>query len=134
MAHWKKRTHKKVATSTTEAESFAIAYAAKHMLWLWEALRELQQDQQHMDSTLYGDNQGTLDLIQNHKTGDLTKHIAINYHFLRNLVLERGFFHLQHVPSRENLADICTKEPAKPQYDRLRSLIMKHDEVETGDS
>ena len=102
-----------------------MAYAAKHMLWLQEALREVNQQ---ADSTLYGDNQGTLNLVQNHKGGDLTKHVVINYHFLRNVVLERGCFDLQHVPSTENLADICTKGLAKPQYDKLRNLIMKHDE------
>ena len=128
-----KKRSRKVPTSTTEAELFAMAYAAKHMLWLQEALRELQpgqptSNQQPVDSTLYGDNQGTLNLVQNHKGGDLTKHVVINYHFLRNVVQERGCFDLQNVPSTENLADICTKGLAKPQYDKLRNLIMKHDE------
>ena len=108
-----KKRSRKVPTSTTEAELFAMAYAVKHMLWLQEALRELQPNQQ-VDSTLYRDNQGTLNLLQNYKGGDLTKHVVINYHFLRNVVQERGCFHLQHVPSTENLVDICTKGLAKP--------------------
>ena len=78
---------------------------------------------------LYGDNQSTLDLIRNHKINDLTKHVSITYHFLRNLVLERKCFDLQNAPSSENLMDICTKGLAKPQYDKLRNLTMQHEEM-----
>ena len=127
----KKRT-RRVHTSTKEAELFAMSLAAKHLLWLQEALNELQPHQgpTHPHSTssviLYGDNQATLKLIHNQRNNnDLTKHVAVVYHFIRNLVLEQKLFHLRYIPTTENLADICTKGIARPQYERLRQSIME---------
>ena len=65
----KKRTHR-VATSTLEAELHALSYTSKHLLWLQEALRELQTCTMEMSASdkqnrplLYSDNQGTLNMI-----------------------------------------------------------------------
>ena len=75
-------------------------------------------------ATLNGDNQSTLTLIKSQKINDLTKHVAVTYHHIRNLVLEQNRFSLQYVPSSENLADICTKGLARVQYEKLRGVII----------
>lgn len=71
-----------------------MSYSTKQLLWLQEALEELQLYQnlnQHpRKQVLYGDNQGTLSLIQNQKINDLTKHVAITNHQIRILVFEQG--------------------------------------------
>ena len=105
---WKsKKRPRKNASSTLEAELYAISYASKHLLWIQEGLSELQENSQPEPVVLYGDNQGTLQLIQNEKINDLTKHVAVTYHYMRNLVLERRCFGLEYVASSDNLADIC---------------------------
>ena len=134
----KKRT-RRVHTSTTEAELFAMSLAAKHLLWLQEALKELQPGPTHSVSSssivLYGDNQATLKLIRNQRNhSDLTKHVAVVYHFIRNLVLEQKLFHLRYIPTTENLADICTKGIARPQYERLRQLLLGGNEASNEDN
>ena len=79
------------------------------------------------DSVLYGDNQGTLKLIKSQKINDLTKHVAIKYHHVRNLVLEQGCFDLEYLPTSDNLADIGTKSIARAQFEKLRLLVLQHD-------
>ena len=128
-----KKRNRRVHTSTTEAELFAMSLASKHLLWLQEAMKELQphshshpnpQDPSSSDD-LYGDNQATLKLIRNQRNNnDLTKHVAVVYHFLRNLTLEQKLFHIRYIPTTENLADICTKSIARPQYEKLCQSIL----------
>ena len=76
--------------SPTEAELHTLSYASKHLLWLKEALLDLQcgeADMAHSAGTavVYADNQGTLNLVRNHKINDLTKHVAVAYHNVCNL-------------------------------------------------
>ena len=87
-----------------------------------EGLSELEYEAKK--ATLNGDNQSTLTLIKSQKMNDLTKHVAVTYHQIRNLVLEQNWFSLQYVPSSENLADICTKGLARGQYEKLRGVII----------
>ena len=124
-----KKRARKVATSTNEAELQALSYASKHMIWLQEGLLELKVTQQQ--PIMYGDNQGTLTLIRSQKINDLTKHVALTYHHVRNLVLEQECFDLSYVPSNENLADICTKSIARPQFNLLRRSIFQHEGYST---
>lgn len=48
-------------------------------------------------------------LQRSQKINDLTKHVAITYNHIHNLVLEQNRLALQYMPLNENLADICTK-------------------------
>ena len=119
----KKRTRKN-ASSTLEAELYAMSYGSKHLLWIQEGLSELQdqENSQPEPAVLYGDNKGTLQLIQNEKINDLTKHVAVTYHYMRNLVLERRCFGLEYVASSDNLA---TKGLARPQFEKLRNALLR---------
>ena len=119
---WRAKKRGTVATSTTEAELYAMSFAAKHLSWIKEGLSELGYEAKK--ATLNGDNQSTLTLIKSQKINDLTKHVAVTYHHIRNLVLEQNRFSLQYVPSSENLADIYTKGLAREQYEKLRGVIM----------
>ena len=100
-----------------------MSYVAKHLLWLQEASTELQHTTT-TTPTLYGDNQGTLSMIRNHKVNDLTKHVILQYHYMCNLVFERGCFDVEFVHSSDNLADACTKSLARLQFMILREAIM----------
>lgn len=62
--------------------------------------------------------QAAIDLANNPKLNDATKHIDISYHSTRELV-EDGFLTLAHVPSSNNLADICTKGVPGPRLEHL---------------
>ena len=117
---WRSRKQRTVATSTCEAEYMALAMATKHHLWLQRALKELLK--RPITAALSVDSNSALDLANNAKINDRSKHIDIAYHFTREKV-EDGSLNLLHVPSSENLADICTKGLPRPSHDHLCTLI-----------
>jgi len=54
------------------------------------------------------DNTGAIDISNNPRVNDRSKHIDIQYHYVRENVLD-GTVTLLHCNSADNLADICTK-------------------------
>jgi hypothetical protein len=57
---------------------------------------------------IMSDSNSAIDIMNNAKINDWSKHIDISYHFTREQV-EAGNVTVLYVPSAENLADICTK-------------------------
>jgi len=70
-------------------------------------------------STLNADNQGAIALARNPEYHTRTKHIDIEYHFIRNLVTTDQI-RLQFCPSTDMIADIMTK--ALPQVSYVKHL------------
>ena len=103
---WRSRKQRSVATSTLEVEYMVCTQAAKHHIWLERALIELCYH--NIPSALSCDNKGSIDLTENARIGDRSKHIDIAYHFIRELV-ENGALTILHIPSKLNPADLCTK-------------------------
>jgi hypothetical protein len=118
---WRSRKQRSVATSTLEAEYMACTQAAKQHIWLKRALTELGYH--NIPSALSCDNMGSIDLSENPRIGDRSKHIDIAYHFIRELV-EIGALTILHIPSKLNPADLCTKALPGPQHEFLKGLIM----------
>jgi len=109
-----------VSTSTVEAKYIAVSTTAKHQIWLQNALSDLRID---IPAALSTDNNGSIDLTNNPRISDKSKHIDITYHHIRDLV-EKGIINLLHVASEDNLADICTKALPRPQFCTLREKIL----------
>ena len=71
------------------------------------------------------DNNGALELSKNAKHHDLTKHIDIRHHFIREAI-ERKEILLEHVPSNENTADIFTKSlPREAHQKHCKNLGLR---------
>ena len=51
-----------------------------------------------------------------------TKHIAIKYHYLRELVQDKAL-RMEYVNTREQLSDIFTKSLPKEPHEYLRSQL-----------
>ena len=51
-----------------------------------------------------------------------TKHIALHFFFLRELV-KNGKITIHHVPTQNMLADVCTKHLAKTAFRNILSQI-----------
>ena len=116
---WSSKRQGCVAKSTHEAEYMAASYAAAHLVWTRQALAEL--DSREYKHRLLVDNQASITLMQDRKVNSKSKHIAVHYHFVRERFLQ-GEFMVEHVPSEDNLADICTKALPLPT---LRLLMEK---------
>ena len=102
---WRCRKQQSVAHSTFEAECMALALSTKQHIWTRSALQQLLGTV--VAAVLFADSRSAIDLANNPKLNDASKHIDMAYHFTRER-LEDGSLSLLHVPSLENLADICT--------------------------
>ncbi|GKC69797.1 hypothetical protein Tco_1115680 [Tanacetum coccineum] len=83
---WVSKLQSVVAMSTTEAEYVAAAQANKEAVWLKMLLEELRYKQEKI--TLFFDNQSALYLARNPAFHSKTKHIRVQYHFVREKVEE----------------------------------------------
>ena len=103
---WVSKLQTVVAMSTTEAEYVAAAQAIKEAVWLKMFLEELGHEQEKI--TLFCDNQSALYLARNPTFHSKTKHIRVQYHFVREKV-EEGTVDMQKIHTDDNVADYLTK-------------------------
>lgn len=121
---WKSRLQPTVALSSTEAEYRATTEAGQEATWLqslfssfgFETLKPL---------TLHCDNLGAIQLTSKTIFHARTKHIEIQYHWIRELV-KKGAVRLEHCPSAKMIADVLTKPLGKGTFQWLRKLIGLH--------
>ena len=97
--------------------------ATKQRIWLKQALAELLPDD--IPEILVTDNTGSIDISKNRRINDRSKHIDIQYYYMRENILN-GTITLSHCSSVENLADICTKGITKGVLDHLTPKITGH--------
>lgn len=116
---WNSKKQSTVALSSTEAEYMALTQAVKESIWLLAILQDLGA-RKHSEElrTINIDNQGSIALARNAQYHARTKHIDIQYHFVREH-LEKQHISLTYCATGEMTADIFTK--ALPQ-----SAFIKH--------
>jgi len=119
---WKTKRTGKIATSTTEAEYVGQTYCAKELVSERMLLESVGQTQT-APTVLYGDNEAALKLATKEGLSDLTKHIRVRYHFIRETIRD-GEINLKHVSSVNNVADILTKGlTMRDRFARLRLML-----------
>lgn len=118
---WSSQGHKCIAQSTTEAEYIAACMATKEAIWLRRLLQSIGYTQ--ADPTpLFGDNQSAIRLVKNPEYHKRTKHIDIQYHFMREKYEHREI-DISYVSTDQQLADIMTKALSRDIFERLRSHL-----------
>jgi hypothetical protein len=135
---WKSKKQSIVALSSMESEYIAMTEATKEAIWLswihrdiletlqnkwelvknrsnikWELTDPMEQPFEDSESVnpvriLRTDSQSAIDLAENPKHHDRSKHIAIRHHFVREAI-ENGHIELEYVPSSDMVADALTK-------------------------
>ncbi|KAH9803717.1 hypothetical protein KPL71_001892 [Citrus sinensis] len=103
---WVSKLQTVVALSTTEAEYMAATQACKEAIWIQRLLEELEHGQEKI--SVFCDSQSALHFARNPAFHSRTKHIGVQYHFVREVV-EDGSVDLQKIHTKENLADVLTK-------------------------
>ncbi|KAH9782976.1 hypothetical protein KPL71_009140 [Citrus sinensis] len=103
---WVSKLQTVVALSTTEAEYMAATQACKEAIWIQRLLEELGHKQEKI--SVFCDSQSALHIARNPVFHSRTKHIGVQYHFVREVV-EDGSVDLQKIHTKENLADVLTK-------------------------
>jgi hypothetical protein len=107
-----------VGLSSCEAEYIASANAACQGIWLSRLLGELLGIQAPKVKLLV-DNKSAIALSKNPQHHDRSKHIDMRYHFVRDCV-ERGEVDIDHVSTRDQLADILTEALGSMRFVELR--------------
>jgi hypothetical protein len=113
---WNSRLQKTVALSSCEAEYMALKEAVKEQQYITAISKSIPfftalQGQE----TLYTDSQSAIQLAKNPGHHYRTKHIDIQYHYVRQQVQE-GKIHLMHIQTSEQLADYLTKAVPAPKW------------------
>ena len=117
---WSSKKQAVIALSTTEAEYIAATHTAREILWARMFLAEIGRIEED-PTTLYCDNQSAT-LARDNKFHARTKHININYHFIREAV-ENGSIEIMYVPTEENLADVFTKALPRVRFEYLAKRL-----------
>ena len=122
---WYSRKQRTVATSTVEAEYMSLAEGCKASIWANRWMNESGLHQSTGPIILNGDNNGSISLSKNPENHARTKHIEVQYHFIREKVLE-GLVDVKHVSTKDQLADIMTKPLTKQPFESNRLKLGLH--------
>jgi hypothetical protein len=104
---WSSKKQAIVALSTTEAEYIAAVHAAKEALWICMCLAEIARPLEKT-TTIHLDNVSAISITKNDEYHPHTKHIDIQYHFIRHAVQEK-LLHIDYVPTEDMAVDVFTK-------------------------
>ena len=72
---------------------------------------------------MYVDNTGAIYLANNYSTGPRTKHIDIQVHFVRELIIN-GILKVVFIKSEDNDADIFTKNVSEELFDKHSNKLI----------
>ena len=112
---WRSKKQSIVANSTMESEYIALHELAKQVMWLKKLeFHDLQKP------ILLVDNQSCIKTANNPIIQDRSRHIAVKYHYIRDLV-DSGHILVKYCPNTDMVADILTKPLQRQLLERFRS-------------
>ena len=86
----------------------ALKEGIKEQIWLEYLYKQLDIPRQNEQTTLYSDSQSAIELARNPEHHTRTKHIDIQYHFVRQNVQD-ATVKLNYIPTKDQPADGLTK-------------------------
>ncbi|KAJ2935676.1 hypothetical protein H1R20_g1419, partial [Candolleomyces eurysporus] len=126
---WSSKKQPIVTLSSTESEYVALTQASKEAVWLRSLSREIlpivglgAYVEDFHPTVLYCDNQGAIKLSTNPVFHARTKHIDIQFHYVRQTITSRDL-RLIYCPTDIMVADILTKPLAKIKFAKFRSMM-----------
>jgi histone deacetylase 1/2 len=118
---WSSKKQPTVSRSSTEAEYKALANGAAEAIWIESLLKELGVLQQRTP-IIWCDNLGATYLTANPVFHARTKHIEIDFHFVRERVAA-GELDVRFISSNDQLADVFTKPATRQMLDRFKTNL-----------
>ena len=119
---WSSRKQSVVATSSCEAEYIALCAACKEAIWVMKIVSPLIKITEVGKSvTIFSDSQSAIALSLTEAVNRRNKHIAITYHFVREVV-DDGRVKLEYIPTKNMLADTMTKPLGRVKFQGLREV------------
>ena len=102
---WMSKQQPVVALSTTEVEYMEATHACKEAIWLKRLCSDVGVDAGQI--TICCDSQSAIFLAKNPTFHARTKHIDVQFHFVRDMV-EDGKVNLEKVDTAKNVVDALT--------------------------
>jgi len=115
---WKSSKQRTVARSSTEAEYKALADGTAEVIWLQYLLTDLQVPSVSTP-IIWCDNLGATYLSANPIFHARTKHVEVDYHFVRDRVTKKEI-QIGFIPFRDQLADVFTKPLSATSFTAFR--------------
>jgi hypothetical protein len=106
--------------STTEAEYMAATHGSKEVVWMQTFCSGIRFEQKVMNMSC--DSQSAIFLAKNHAYHSNTKHVDVQYHFIRDMV-ESNKVLLEKVVTLENIADPLTKSVSVVKFSWCREAM-----------
>ena len=103
---WASAKQATVTTSTTVAEYYAQYFAATELAWIRDLLVEI----------------GAVDLTRTTAYHKRSKHIAVRYHWTREIIKEKAL-QLEYLPTGDILADRLTKPLSNTKFKHFIKLL-----------
>nr|KYP40551.1 Retrovirus-related Pol polyprotein from transposon TNT 1-94 [Cajanus cajan] len=117
---WASKKQPVVSLSTTEVEYIAAASCACQCIWLRRILEHLGLEEQKATKILC-DKKSTIQLSKNPILHGRSKHIAVRFHFLRDLVNDH-VVQLKYC-NNEQVADVMTKSVKLDEFEKFRHML-----------
>nr|GEV12844.1 retrovirus-related Pol polyprotein from transposon TNT 1-94 [Tanacetum cinerariifolium] len=125
---WSTKKQKSVAMSSTDAEYVASARCCANILWMKSQLTNY--DIIYEKVPIFCDNTSAIEISNNPVLRSRTKHIDIEYHFIRDHIM-KGDIELYFIPNQYQLVDIFTKRLDEPTF---KSLMVELDLLNIDDT
>jgi histone deacetylase 1/2 len=118
---WNAKKQATVSRLSTEAEYKALANATAEIMWIQILLREIGIQSPRV-AKLWCDNMGAKYLSANPVFHARTKHIEVDYHFVRERAA-RKLLDIEHISTRDQIADGFTKPLAARQLELFKGNL-----------
>lgn len=118
---WSSKKQRTVARSSTESKYKSLANATAELIWIQSLLSELGVPHR-CPPILWCDNLSAIYLTENPIFHARTKHIEIDYHFVRERV-SRNQLLVRFIGTEDQIADILTKGMSSSRFQWLRSKL-----------
>ena len=127
---WGSKMQQLIALSTTEAEYIALSTALRDVIHVIHLIEELQTHGFNVHNPTpkitcrtFEDNKSCIEIATNHKTRPRTKHLSVRLHHFRSYVVNKTIT-IEHISTKEQIADIFTKPLPRDQFSKLRDRLM----------
>jgi len=122
LVSWSAKKQSIVSRSSTEAEYRSLAITTAELYWLRMLFKELCIPLPSVP-VIWCDNISALALASNPVFHARTKHIEVDYHFVREKVVNHDIT-VKFISTHDQVADIFTKSLSSPRFVFLKSKLM----------
>ncbi|KAB2631322.1 hypothetical protein D8674_008841 [Pyrus ussuriensis x Pyrus communis] len=119
---WSAKKQNTVAWSSTEAEYRSLAHTATELSWVCKILQDIAFPLLQTPR-IFCDNKSAIALAFNPVFHARTKHVEIDYHYIREKVL-LGHIHVHHVASLLQIINIFTKSLPADRFEQLSFKLL----------